>query len=140
MELAAHHRRRRLNSIIKRQLHLTSPSMAPSVRKFIYFSLCSDFHGDLFAFSNDKQSVFRSLNSVILSPKCFAVCNFICRQCGKPFKPEKMHAHMKSCKGMKAMIAKGTRPEISAKGSQRRSSEFAFDNDSPSGYYLMHQK
>ncbi|CAI9103264.1 OLC1v1001718C3 [Oldenlandia corymbosa var. corymbosa] len=25
-----------------------------------------------------------------------------CSQCGKPFKPEKMHAHMKSCKGMKA--------------------------------------
>lgn len=134
MELAAHHRRRRLNSIIKRQLHLTSPSMAPSVRKFIYFSLCSDFHGDLLSVMINR------VNSVILSPKCFAVCNFICRQCGKPFKPEKMHAHMKSCKGMKAMIAKGTRPEISAKGSQRRSSEFAFDIDSPSGYYLMHQQ
>ncbi|KAG8391347.1 hypothetical protein BUALT_Bualt01G0178400 [Buddleja alternifolia] len=26
-----------------------------------------------------------------------------CSQCGKPFKPEKLHAHMKSCKGMKAM-------------------------------------
>ncbi|KAG6395088.1 hypothetical protein SASPL_145680 [Salvia splendens] len=26
-----------------------------------------------------------------------------CSQCGKVFKPEKMHAHMKSCKGMKAM-------------------------------------
>ncbi|KAJ1377960.1 hypothetical protein SESBI_48334 [Sesbania bispinosa] len=26
----------------------------------------------------------------------------ICSQCGKSFKPEKMHKHMKSCKGMKA--------------------------------------
>ncbi|GKV20811.1 hypothetical protein SLEP1_g30875 [Rubroshorea leprosula] len=24
-----------------------------------------------------------------------------CSQCGKPFKPEKLHSHMKSCKGMK---------------------------------------
>ncbi|XP_020223929.1 protein UPSTREAM OF FLC isoform X2 [Cajanus cajan] len=27
----------------------------------------------------------------------------ICSQCGKSFKPEKMHKHMKSCKGMKAL-------------------------------------
>ncbi|KZV18393.1 protein UPSTREAM OF FLC-like [Dorcoceras hygrometricum] len=27
-----------------------------------------------------------------------------CSQCGKPFKPEKLHAHMKSCKGMKALF------------------------------------
>ncbi|KAK4841822.1 hypothetical protein QYF36_011022 [Acer negundo] len=26
-----------------------------------------------------------------------------CSQCGKSFKPEKLHAHMKSCKGMKAL-------------------------------------
>ncbi|KAA8520311.1 hypothetical protein F0562_014567 [Nyssa sinensis] len=30
-----------------------------------------------------------------------------CSQCGKMFKPEKMHAHMKSCKGMKAMAKVG---------------------------------
>ncbi|KAL3622388.1 hypothetical protein CASFOL_033799 [Castilleja foliolosa] len=27
-----------------------------------------------------------------------------CSQCGKPFKPEKLHAHMKICKGMKAIF------------------------------------
>ncbi|XP_019191470.1 PREDICTED: uncharacterized protein LOC109185924 isoform X2 [Ipomoea nil] len=36
-----------------------------------------------------------------------------CSQCGKPFNPEKLHAHMKSCKGMK-MWAKTTHPVSSA--------------------------
>lgn len=32
----------------------------------------------------------------------------ICSQCGKSFKPEKMHKHMKSCKGMKGMGTSAT--------------------------------
>ncbi|XP_058075560.1 protein SOSEKI 1 [Magnolia sinica] len=32
-----------------------------------------------------------------------------CSQCGKGFKPEKLHAHMKSCRGLKA-LGKGERP------------------------------
>lgn len=63
-----------------------------------------------------------------------------CSQCGKPFKPEKLHGHMKSCKGMKAMMAKCTRIPSAATFDDKcseRSSEFAFDNDSFSSYYLM---
>ncbi|XP_028203241.1 uncharacterized protein LOC114387289 isoform X1 [Glycine soja] len=34
-----------------------------------------------------------------------------CSQCGKSFKPEKMHKHMKSCKGMKALGKSSTTVE-----------------------------
>ncbi|GAA0151647.1 hypothetical protein LIER_10325 [Lithospermum erythrorhizon] len=33
-----------------------------------------------------------------------------CSQCERKFKPEKLHSHMKSCKGIKAAAAKGTKP------------------------------
>ncbi|KAL0425529.1 UNVERIFIED_CONTAM: hypothetical protein Sradi_1087700 [Sesamum radiatum] len=37
-----------------------------------------------------------------------------CSQCGKPFKPEKLHAHMKSCKGIKALSKGAANAAISA--------------------------
>ncbi|KAI3444917.1 hypothetical protein Pfo_001582 [Paulownia fortunei] len=37
-----------------------------------------------------------------------------CSQCGKPFKPEKLHAHMKSCKGMKALSKGAANAAISS--------------------------
>nr|GMD62221.1 protein UPSTREAM OF FLC [Ipomoea batatas] len=47
----------------------------------------------------------RSFSGTYKSPNC--------SQCGKPFNPEKLHAHMMSCKGMK-MWAKSTHPVSSA--------------------------
>ncbi|KAL3832884.1 hypothetical protein ACJIZ3_007620 [Penstemon smallii] len=49
-----------------------------------------------------------------------------CSQCGKPFKPEKLHSHMKSCKGMKAMSK-----IIASHNSSRKSTELTSrDEDS----------
>ncbi|KAH0726195.1 hypothetical protein KY284_002060 [Solanum tuberosum] len=54
------------------------------------------------AFSMSKnKSEFGSRRSVSANYKPIHGPN--CSQCGKPFKPEKLHAHMKSCKGMKAL-------------------------------------
>ncbi|XP_047957165.1 protein SOSEKI 1 [Salvia hispanica] len=50
-----------------------------------------------------------------------------CSQCGKVFKPEKMHAHMKSCKGMKA-ISKCGAADKPSKGS----------GDSFFGHFVTH--
>ncbi|KAL3348591.1 hypothetical protein AABB24_021989 [Solanum stoloniferum] len=54
------------------------------------------------AFSMSKnKSEFGSRRSASANYKPINGPN--CSQCGKPFKPEKLHAHMKSCKGMKAL-------------------------------------
>ncbi|KAL2478559.1 hypothetical protein Fot_47580 [Forsythia ovata] len=61
-----------------------------------------------------------------------------CSQCGKSFKPEKLHSHMKSCKGMKA-LAKGANPAFSAsivQTTSQRSSKESHNKDSLSGYYI----
>ncbi|XP_073136883.1 protein SOSEKI 1-like [Henckelia pumila] len=58
-----------------------------------------------------------------------------CAQCGKPFKPEKLHAHMKSCKGMKALLSKN--PSF-AKKIEHKSSADHRNEDSFSGYFLTH--
>ncbi|GMP42052.1 hypothetical protein CsSME_00011921 [Camellia sinensis var. sinensis] len=58
-----------------------------------------------------------------------------CSQCGKMFKPEKMHAHMKSCRGMKS-LAKGTGSAASA-FEPRKSMDCSYE-ESVSGYYLAH--
>ncbi|KAL8542437.1 hypothetical protein ACS0TY_003340 [Phlomoides rotata] len=52
-----------------------------------------------------------------------------CSQCGKRFKPEKLHAHMKSCKGMKAKKP----PPLSAAGNISTATR---NEDSVSGYLL----
>ncbi|KAJ8565687.1 hypothetical protein K7X08_008263 [Anisodus acutangulus] len=64
------------------------------------------------AFSSTKnKSEFGSRRSVSANYKPINGPN--CSQCGKPFKPEKLHSHMKSCKGMKA-LAKGANSVTSA--------------------------
>ncbi|XP_073274685.1 protein SOSEKI 1-like [Primulina huaijiensis] len=55
-----------------------------------------------------------------------------CSQCGKPFNPEKLHAHMKSCKGMKA-LAKNV--SVAKKIGQKSSPDHR-NKDSVSGYFL----
>ncbi|KAL1562002.1 protein SOSEKI 1-like isoform X2 [Salvia divinorum] len=51
-----------------------------------------------------------------------------CSQCGKVFKPEKMHAHMKSCKELKALSKCATADNKASKAS----------GDSFSGHLLTH--
>lgn len=55
--------------------------------------------------------------------------SFVGRQCGKPFKPEKLHGHMKSCKGMKAM---------SKCGAANAAENASMDFNSVSGHLLTH--
>ncbi|KAK7323887.1 hypothetical protein VNO77_27387 [Canavalia gladiata] len=50
-----------------------------------------------------------------------------CSQCGKSFKPEKMHKHMKSCKGMKA--AAGTSSRTPAEEAQLHRSSTSSHTD-----------
>uniref|UniRef100_A0A5B7AWE6 SOSEKI DIX-like domain-containing protein n=1 Tax=Davidia involucrata TaxID=16924 RepID=A0A5B7AWE6_DAVIN len=57
-----------------------------------------------------------------------------CSQCGKMFKPEKMHTHMKSCKGMKSM-AKGAVPAPTTEKTQSQSS-MDFFGGNQSGFCL----
>ncbi|XP_011086827.1 protein UPSTREAM OF FLC isoform X2 [Sesamum indicum] len=62
-----------------------------------------------------------------------------CSQCGKPFKPEKLHAHMKSCKGMKALSKGAANAAISAAEKAPKGSTTGFRNhDSISVHLLTH--
>ncbi|KAK3169122.1 hypothetical protein Dsin_000009 [Dipteronia sinensis] len=56
-----------------------------------------------------------------------------CSQCGKSFKPEKLHAHMKSCKGMKA-LAKSASLSLRKTPSQRSCN--SSHEESISAYFL----
>ncbi|GFQ07770.1 protein upstream of flc [Phtheirospermum japonicum] len=56
-----------------------------------------------------------------------------CSQCGKPFKPEKLHAHMKACKGMKAISKTAADVDKASKGSMESK-----NGDSVSGSLLAH--
>lgn len=53
-----------------------------------------------------------------------------CRQCGKPFKPEKLHSHMKSCRGMKALA------KTAAEKTQSHGSMASSQKESAYGYLL----
>ncbi|KAL9676888.1 hypothetical protein QQ045_005109 [Rhodiola kirilowii] len=66
---------------------------------------------------------FSSLKRVPAAYK--PVSNPPCSQCGKPFKPEKLHAHMKSCSRMK-MLAKNA-----ASGSGAKDKESSWRSTSP---------
>ncbi|KAK6162823.1 hypothetical protein DH2020_002664 [Rehmannia glutinosa] len=61
----------------------------------------------------------------------------ICSQCGKPFKPEKLHSHMKSCKGMKAMSKAGAANSAAVDKASKGSIE-SQNGDSLSGHLLTH--
>nr|XP_016493615.1 PREDICTED: protein UPSTREAM OF FLC-like isoform X1 [Nicotiana tabacum] len=81
------------------------------------------------AYSSSKnKNEFGSRRSVSANYKPVNGPN--CAQCGKPFKPEKLHTHMKSCKGMKAP-AKGANSVTSA-------TEKTSKVDSVSGTFLTH--
>ncbi|KAL2251333.1 UNVERIFIED_CONTAM: hypothetical protein Sindi_2255600, partial [Sesamum indicum] len=60
-------------------------------------------------------------------------------QCGKQFKPEKLHAHMKSCKGMKA-LSRTSNPPVSASDAEETSkiSTQPCNKDSVSAHFLSH--
>ncbi|KAL0374068.1 UNVERIFIED_CONTAM: hypothetical protein Sradi_3322500 [Sesamum radiatum] len=60
-----------------------------------------------------------------------------CSQCGKQFKPEKLHAHMKSCKGMKAL---SKNPAVSASAADETSkiSTQSCNKDSVSAHFPSH--
>lgn len=53
------------------------------------------------------------------------------RQCGKTFKPEKLHSHMSSCKGMKALAKSSNAAENISKNSTASRNE-----DAGSAYLL----
>ncbi|KAG5538961.1 hypothetical protein RHGRI_019493 [Rhododendron griersonianum] len=55
------------------------------------------------------------------------------RQCGKMFKPEKLHKHMKSCRGMKSSAKGATSASVLE---TRRSSVDSACQESVSGYFL----
>ncbi|KAL7126061.1 hypothetical protein ABFS83_14G160100 [Erythranthe nasuta] len=62
-----------------------------------------------------------------------------CSQCGKQFKPEKLHAHMKSCKGNKASAKASSNPSIAATNSDnitQISTQLFKNEDSVSSYLL----
>ncbi|XP_009792717.1 protein SOSEKI 1-like isoform X1 [Nicotiana tabacum] len=82
--------------------------------------------------SSKNKNEFGSRRSVSANYKPVNGPN--CSQCGKPFKPEKLHTHMKSCKGMKA-LAKGANSVTSA---TEKTSKDASKVDSVSGTYLTH--
>lgn len=68
-----------------------------------------------------------------------------CRQCGKQFKPEKLHAHMKQCKGMKTLsngsnnnaISAAAAAAAAAKNTSKTSMK-SRNEDSFSTYLLSH--
>ncbi|KAF8403962.1 hypothetical protein HHK36_012070 [Tetracentron sinense] len=66
-----------------------------------------------------------------------------CSQCGKEFKPEKMHTHMKSCRGLKA-LAKNDRASAAAAAAaaaaekRSQSSKGTSSKEVMTGYLLTH--
>ncbi|KAL3815169.1 hypothetical protein ACJIZ3_016437 [Penstemon smallii] len=64
-----------------------------------------------------------------------------CSQCGKQFKPEKLHAHLKSCKGIKAMAKfAANNPEIATATHEKTKKSLTKSQniDSVSGYLRTH--
>ncbi|PSS10044.1 Protein UPSTREAM OF FLC like [Actinidia chinensis var. chinensis] len=82
--------------------------------------------------SNNNKSEINSQKPVSAAYKPVNKPN--CSQCGKMFKPEKMHSHMKSCSGMKSM-AKATSSSSSSFSKIRKSMDFACE-ESVSGYLM----
>ncbi|KAM7508955.1 hypothetical protein LguiA_019408 [Lonicera macranthoides] len=60
--------------------------------------------------SDDTKSGFMSKQKPVSSAAFRPLYVPNCSQCGKSFKPEKLHQHMKSCKGTKAFLAKSPIP------------------------------
>ncbi|GFZ02735.1 UPSTREAM OF FLC protein [Actinidia rufa] len=84
--------------------------------------------------SNNNKSEINSQKPVSAAYKPVNKPN--CSQCGKMFKPEKMHSHMKSCSGMKSMAKATTTSSSSSSFSKlRKSMDFACE-ESVSGYLM----
>ncbi|KAJ4843548.1 hypothetical protein Tsubulata_007966 [Turnera subulata] len=60
-----------------------------------------------------------------------------CSQCGKPFKPEKLHSHMKSCKGRKSFARTSSGAPPSEKPASATSTNL-HDGDSTQAYFLSY--
>ncbi|KAL6513494.1 hypothetical protein OROGR_020980 [Orobanche gracilis] len=58
-----------------------------------------------------------------------------CSQCGKPFEPEKLHGHMKSCRGMKVKAKASSSCAVSAVAADNKSLK-SRKRESASGYFL----
>ncbi|KAK9282775.1 hypothetical protein L1049_010996 [Liquidambar formosana] len=78
-------------------------------------------------FANPKPKAVSAAYKPVAGPNC--------SQCGKSFKPEKMHKHMKSCRGMKA-LAKSDAAVVEKTPSQR--SMNSSTKKPASGYFLTH--
>ncbi|XP_043692436.1 protein SOSEKI 1-like [Telopea speciosissima] len=58
--------------------------------------------------SNGMKNSKNTNEKKMASAACKPVAEPICSQCGKRFNPEKLHSHMKSCKGMKNLSKSGS--------------------------------
>ncbi|KAG7947455.1 hypothetical protein I3843_14G094700 [Carya illinoinensis] len=83
-----------------------------------------------------QQSEFPKQKAISSTYKPMAWPN--CSQCGKSFKPEKLHSHMKSCKGMKALVKPAT-VSTEKTPSQAKGSMASSNKESPYGYFLMNE-
>ncbi|XP_058225153.1 protein SOSEKI 1 isoform X2 [Rhododendron vialii] len=81
--------------------------------------------------SNSTKGEFNNLKPVSAAYKPINGPN--CAQCGKMFKPEKLHKHMKSCRGMKSLAKGATSASVLE---TRRSSVDSACQESVSGYFL----
>ncbi|XP_018829724.1 protein UPSTREAM OF FLC-like isoform X1 [Juglans regia] len=86
--------------------------------------------------SQKKQSEFPKQKAISSTYKPMAWPN--CSQCRKSFKPEKLHSHMKSCKGMKALVKTAT-VSTEKTPSQAKGSMASSHKESPYGYFLMNE-
>ncbi|XP_030961984.1 protein UPSTREAM OF FLC isoform X3 [Quercus lobata] len=81
--------------------------------------------------SQKKHSEFSKQKAVNTAYKPVAGPN--CSQCGKSFKPEKMHEHMKSCRGMKALAKTAA---VNTEKAPSAESMTSSHRKSTSGYFL----
>nr|DAD30132.1 TPA_asm: hypothetical protein HUJ06_031600 [Nelumbo nucifera] len=86
---------------------------------------------------NAKRATSDSINQKTVSAAYKTVAEPNCSQCGKAFKPEKMHTHMKSCKGMKKQSkSANSAAEKKTSSSQQGSATDPPFKEEPS-YFLM---
>lgn len=91
---------------------------------------CKSFNG----MEDSKKTNSSFCNQSFTSDAFKPIATPNCSQCGKPFKPEKMHAHMKSCKGMKALKKSGSAMEKASSQMFMNSPQ----EEALSGYFLTH--
>ncbi|XP_073267387.1 protein SOSEKI 1 isoform X1 [Populus alba] len=70
----------------------------------------------------------------VIPPAYKPVAAPICSRCGKSFRPEKLHSHMKSCRGLKALTKAA--PAYVEKTPSPSPSRISVDSKSENGYFL----